>query len=300
MSRRGWVLFVAMGVIWGIPYLLIKVAVTELEPAVLVLARTGIGAAILLPIAAARKQLRPLLRYWRPLLAYTAVEICAPWLLLGYAERELTSSMTGLLIAAVPLVGAIMVHVLGDERLDRRRIIGLLVGMAGVATLVGFDIGGSSVWSMLAVGGVVLGYAAGPIILARRLGGLPALGVIAASLAITAIVYTPAAVLQWPTEQLSTDVWLSVGGLAIICTAIAFFVFFQLIAEVGPARATVITYINPAVALALGVLILDEPFTAVTVFGFAMILVGSVLATAKSRRPAGDRVTVPAGQRRAV
>ena len=295
MSRRGWVLFVAMGVIWGIPYLMIKVAVTELEPAVLVLARTGIGAAILLPVAAARKQLRPLLRYWRPLLAYTAVEICAPWLLLGYAERELTSSLTGLLIAAVPLVGAIMVHLLGDERLDRRRIFGLLVGMAGVGTLVGFDVSGSSAWSILAVGGVVIGYAAGPIILARRLGKLPALGVIAASLAITAVVYTPASILQWPAEQLSTDVWLSVGGLAIICTAIAFFVFFQLITEVGPARATVITYINPAVALALGVLILDEPFTAVTVLGFAMILVGSVLATAKSRNTAGERVTVSAG-----
>lgn len=295
MSRRGWVLFVAMGVIWGIPYLMIKVAVTELEPAVLVLARTGIGAAILLPIAAAKKQLRPLLRYWRPLLAYTAVEICAPWLLLGYAERELTSSLTGLLVAAVPLVGAIMVHVLGDERLDRRRIIGLLVGMAGVGTLVGFDVSGSSAWSILAVGGVVIGYAAGPIILARRLGKLPALGVIAASLAITAVVYTPASILQWPTRQLSSDVWLSVGGLAIICTAIAFFVFFQLITEVGPARATVITYINPAVALALGVLILDEPFTAVTVLGFAMILVGSVLATAKSRTTAGERATVSAG-----
>src|SRR5215475_11974454 len=108
MSRRGWVLFITMGVIWGVPYLMIKVAVSEIEPATLVLARTLIGAALLAPLAAARGQLRSLLPHWRPLLAFAAVEMAVPWFLLTNAGRLLTSSLTGLLIAAVPLVGAVL------------------------------------------------------------------------------------------------------------------------------------------------------------------------------------------------
>ena len=126
MTRRGWALFAAMGIIWGIPYLLIKIAVDELSPAALVLARTGIGALLLLPLAAMRNQLRPLVPYWRPLVVYTVIEICIPWLLLGYAEQRLSSSLTGLLVASVPLVGAIMVTATGQERLGSRRIAGLL------------------------------------------------------------------------------------------------------------------------------------------------------------------------------
>jgi drug/metabolite transporter (DMT)-like permease len=293
MSRRGWALFLAMGVIWGIPYLLIKIAVEDLSPAALVLARTSLATLLLLPLAAARGLLRPLLPRWRPLLVYTIIEICLPWVLLGHAEQELSSSLTGLLVAAVPLVGAILVKATGHEPMAPRRVVGLLVGFAGVAALVGFDVGSSSAGAVAAVGLVAVFYALGPLILARHLADLPSLGVVAASLAISAVLYAPVGLLQWPDHAPGTDTWLSVVGLAVVCTAVAFLLFFELIAEVGPSRATVITYVNPAVALLLGVIVLDEHVSVATGLGFALILLGSVLATARERpaerEPAGRR-----------
>jgi len=176
MTRRGWLLFAAMAVIWGVPYLLIKVAVEELAPSTLVLARTGLAALLLLPIALARGQIRPLLPHWKPLLVYTAVEICGPWLLLGFAEQRLSSSLTGLLIAGVPLVGALLARFGPDrERLGGRRLAGLLVGLAGVAALVGFEVGAGDVRAIVAVGLVVIGYALGPAILSRHLSDLPSM-----------------------------------------------------------------------------------------------------------------------------
>jgi drug/metabolite transporter (DMT)-like permease len=285
VSRRGWILFLLMGVIWGVPYLLIKVAVEELSPAALVLGRTLLAAALLMPIAAARGQLRPLLPYWRPMLAYTVIEICVPWLLIGYAEQDLSSSLTGMLIAAVPLVGALLVRLTGHEPLDSRRVIGLGVGFAGVATLVGFDVGAARAGPVVALAVVAFCYAAGPLILARYLADLPALGVVAVSLAVSAVIFLPVGGAQWPTEPVSAQAWLAVFALAVVCTAIAFIVFFRLIAEVGPARATVITYVNPAVALVLGVLVLDESVGVGTLVGFGLILAGCVLATARDRGP---------------
>ncbi|NEE01900.1 DMT family transporter [Phytoactinopolyspora halotolerans] len=284
MSKRGWGLFLAMSLIWGIPYLLIKVAVEDLSPATIVFGRTAIGAALLLPVAIARGYLRPVLRHWRALLAFTAIEICMPWLLLGYAEQRLSSSLTGLLIAAVPLVGAVLVTATGHERIDGRRVVGLLVGLVGVAALVGFDVATGDLWAVAAIGGVAIGYAVGPIILARHLAGLPGLGVMALALSIAAVAYVPVGIAQWPSTTPESEVWLSVAGLGLICTALAFVVFYQLIAEVGPARSTVITYVNPAVALVLGIVILDESFTVTTAIGFALILTGCVLATARDRK----------------
>jgi drug/metabolite transporter (DMT)-like permease len=288
MSRRGWALFLALGIIWGTPYLLIKVAVEDLPPASLVLARTSLATVMLLPLAAARGLLRPLLPHWRPLVVYTLVEICAPWVLLGYAEQHLSSSLTGLLVAAVPLVGAVLVKVTGHEPMAARRVLGLLVGFAGVALLVGFDVGASSPGPVAAVGLVSICYALGPLILARRLADLPGLGVVAASVAIAAVLYVPIGLAQWPAEAPGADAVWSAVGLAVLCTAVAFMVFFELIAEVGPSRATVITYVNPAVALLLGALVLDERITLATAAGFALILAGSVLATQREpvREPA--------------
>ena len=286
MSRRGALLFAAMCVIWGIPYLLIRVAVRELAPVTLVFARTALGAALLTPIAAWRGELRPLLRHWKPLLVYTAAEVAIPWVLLARAETRLTSSLTGLLIAAVPLVGAVIVTLTGDrERQGSRRWVGLLVGIGGVAALVGLDVGQISVVALVEVGLVAVGYAVGPIILARRLGDLPVFGVVAASLIGSTIVYAPFAAASWPRQTPSAHVLESVVGLAVVCTALAFVVFFALIAEVGPVRATVITYVNPAVAAILGVVVLSEHISAGMVVGFALVLLGCVLATGGEAEP---------------
>jgi drug/metabolite transporter (DMT)-like permease len=294
MTRRGAVLFAAMGVIWGIPYLLIKVAVDELSPSTLVLARTALATVILLPVALTRGRLPEVLRSWRPVVAFAVVEIMAPWLLLGVAEQHLSSSLTGLLIAGVPLVGAVLAVVTrSDDRLDRRRVAGLLLGFAGVAALVGFEVGGGDVGAVLAVAVVAVCYAVGPLILSRWLSHLPGLGVITMSLALTALVYLPVGLAQAPSSWPSTKVVLAVCGLAVVCTAVAFLVFFALIAEIGPTRSTVITYVNPAVAVLLGVTLLDESFTAATAVGFALILAGSVLATRRAvvATPAGAGAT---------
>ena len=292
MSRRGLVLFGALCVIWGIPYLLIRVAVRELSPAFLVFARTAGGALLLLPLAARRGELRVLLPHWRPVLLFTAVEIAVPWLLLSRAEERLSSSLSGLLIAAVPLVAAGVSAASGSaHRLEGRSWIGLLVGILGVAALVGLDFGRVGIVPLLEIFVVVLGYTAGPMVLSRSLSDLPSLGVIAASLTVAALVYAPFAVVDIP-AHVRLDVALSVAGLAVVCTALAFLIFFALIADVGPVRATVITYVNPAVAAVLGVAALGERFTVGMGIGFALVLAGSVLATGR-RSPRDAAAPVP-------
>lgn len=282
MSRRGWLLFGAMGVIWGVPYLMIKVAVGTLTPASVVFWRTVLAALVLVPVAAWRGQLVPVLRRWLPLLVYTVAELALPWLLLSTAEQRLSSSLTGLLIAAVPLVGALLGFLGGGDRLGPRRLVGLLIGLGGVACLVGLDLGTRDVPALLEVCVVTVGYAVGPYVLTRYLSDVPALGVVAASLGLTAIGYLPVALAQLPRHVPPARVVGAVLVLAVLCTTIAFLLFFALIEEAGPVRATVITYINPAVAVALGVLLLHEPFTAGIGIGFALVLAGSVLATRRS------------------
>src|SRR5215475_3137660 len=284
VSRRGWWLFAAMSLIWGIPYLLIKVADGGVAPPVLVLARVSIGAALLLPLAIRRRELAPLLPYWRWLALFALVEMIAPWLLLSEAETRLSSSLSGLLIASVPILVAVIGRLTGgQDRLTPVRWAGLLVGLGGVALLVAGSGTRGDASSVAEVLGVALGYSIGPLIAARKLNELPSLGVTAACLAFAAVVYAPLAAVTWPRVMPSGDVLASLAGLAVLCTALAFVLFFALIGEVGPARASVITYVNPAVAVALGGLALGESVTTTMGVAFVLILGGSVLATRKAR-----------------
>jgi drug/metabolite transporter (DMT)-like permease len=274
-----------MCVVWGVPYLMIRVAVREFSPATLVFLRAGIAAAILLPLAGMRGDLRTLMPKWKPLLAFAAIEIAIPWLALASAERRVSSSLAALLIAAVPFTAVAIAATTGGERFDSRRIGGLLVGIAGVAAIVGFDIGSTSGVGLAEMAVVVVGYAAGPWVLDRYLNGLPSFGVIAVSLGVSALVYAPVVAFQLPKSMPGSHAVLSVAGLAIICTALAFVLFFELIAETGPVRATVITYINPAVAAVLGIAVLNEHFSVAMAIGFMLVLCGSVLATRRPRQP---------------
>ncbi|HEU5353284.1 MAG TPA: DMT family transporter [Actinocrinis sp.] len=295
MTRRGWLLFALMSVIWGIPYLFIKIALEGVSSPFLVLARTGIGAAILLPIAWRRGLLRPALRAWQPLLAFAVLEIGGPWLLLNDAEQHISSSLAGLLIAAVPFISTLVTWRLGDRSaLEPRRLLGLLVGMGGVAAVVGLDIGSTSALRMGEVLLVALGYAIAPIIADRKLKNVPALAVIALSLTGVALAYVPAAILTRPHALPHANVIGSILTLGLICTAAAFLLFFQLIAEAGPVRATVITFINPAVAVLLGMLVLGERFTAGVAVGFPLVLLGSWLSTHKSAPREKLRERIPA------
>ena len=270
--------------IWGIPYLLIRVAVEELSPAALVFWRTAPAALLLAPFAFRRGALGMLLARWRWVTAYTLIEITVPWLLLFHAEQRISSSLAGLLVAAVPLLGVVVYRLAGvAERLDARRLAGLVIGFGGVAALVGIDVGDSDPLAMAEVIVVALCYATGPLIISRRLRGLPNLAVVAASLVITAAIYTPMGLLDSP-GSVSAETVAAVVTLALVCTVLAFALFFALIHEVGPARSTVITYVNPLVAVLLGVVLMGEPFTTGIAVGLPLILLGSVLGTAPSLR----------------
>jgi drug/metabolite transporter (DMT)-like permease len=283
-----------MSVIWGIPYLLIKVADGGVAPPVLVLARVTIGAALLLPIAIRRRELAVLVPYWRWVVLFAVVEIITPWLLLSQAETRLSSSLSGLLIASVPILVAVFSMLTGgQDRLTRVRWAGLLIGLAGVALLVTDGGTHGDAASIAEVLLVAVCYAIGPLIIARKLSDLPSLGMTAACLAFAAIIYAPLAAVTWPSAMPTGKVLASLAGLAVLCTAIAFILFFALIAEVGPARASVITYVNPAVAVALGIGILGERLTVAMAVAFVLILGGSVLAT-RTSRPATPVVAVPA------
>lgn len=287
MTRRGWLLFATLSVCWGIPYLFIRIAVTDLDPLHVAFGRTALGALILLPLALRAKALRPVLRRWKILLVYTLIEIVGPWLLLGHAETRLTSSTTGLVIAAVPIVAAVILTVLGHDRLDWRRVLGLVVGLAGVAVLLGLDVHADDAVAIGQVLLVVVGYAIGPIIISRQLSDLPSVGVVTASLILAAVIYAPFTPLAGP-PNLTVPAVVSVVVLAVFCTAIAFLVMFALIAEAGPARMTLITYVNPAVAVLLGSLVLHEPITVGLLIGFPLVILGSILGTWGRAAPAPD------------
>jgi len=268
-----------MCVIWGIPYLLIKVTLEGLGPVDLVFMRFALGAVLLVPIALTRVDVRPLLGRWGWIVAYTAIEMGIPWVLLSDAELRISSSLSGLLVSTVPLIGVVIGLITrSGERHGWRRIVGLVIGLLGGGVLVGFDVSSSTFGAIAEVLGVAICYATGPFIINRKLNDLPSLGVIAASLLLAALAYAPAAIIQLPHAWPSGQVVASVLTLGVVCTALAFLLFFALIAEIGPVRATVITYVNPAVAVTLGVLLLHEPLTGGIAAGFALILCGSVLA----------------------
>jgi drug/metabolite transporter (DMT)-like permease len=289
MSARGWILFAAVSVIWGMPYLFIKLAVEEMSPSLVAWSRLAIAAAVLLPIAWRLGALRGLGSRWRVLVAFGAVEMAVPWPLIGFGEVRISSSVTAILIATVPLVVALLAMRFDhSERPTPTRLVGMLIGFAGVAALVGIDIGGRTdeLVGAAAILAAAVCYAIGPMIVKRRLSDVDPLGPVAASLGVATLLLTPLAAADLPEEPLSAEALWSVVVLGLLCSALAFLFFFRLIAEVGPGRATIITYINPVVALALGVAILDESVTAGAVVGLLLILAGSWVST-DGRLPPG-------------
>lgn len=298
MSRRAVILFAAMAVIWGIPYLLIKISVSEVTPAFVVFARTAVGAVIVVPIAAWRGAIGPALRAWRWVLAFAVIEMGAAWLLLGYAETHVSSSLAGLLVAMVPLISMVVTRLLGDKAaFGARRLAGLGVGLVGVAAVVGLNLtagGPPSGWAVAAVFVVAVFYATAPIMASRKLTEVPTLGVVAVSLAMVAVAYAPAGIAQAPSRWPTANVAAALIGLGVVCTAIAFLCYFALIGEVGPVRAALVTYLNPAVAILAGWLVRGEQITVGMAVGLPLVLAGSYLATVGGGRRA-EPAPVPAG-----
>lgn len=278
MTRRGWLLLVTLGVIWGVPYLLIQVAVTDYHPVFVAFGRAVVGAAILIPLAASRGVLTAGFRNLGWVALYTIFELSGPWVLIGYAEKYVASSTAGLIIALTPTLAAAFTTMGSMHALSLKRVLGLAAGLAGVAALMGFDSGQPHWPAFVALTLSAIGYAAGPLVAARKLSDHDATGVVAASLVLAALFYLPAVPFHWP-NTFSMPASVSIVALAALCTAFAFTMLFMLIKEVGAARATLVAYINPAVAVLLGVLVLNEPFSLGTVLGFSLIAVGTFLAT---------------------
>lgn len=296
MSRRGWTLFALLSIVWGLPYLFIKVAVAEIPVAVLVFARVSLGAAVLIPFALRRSEPTQLRHFWRPLLAFSVLEFIIPWGFLSHAEIRLSSATAGLLMATIPALTVFVERFTGSaEPMRPLRLSGLALGFAGVFVLARPHLGGDY-FAVLEALLAALCYAAAAIVAARSLKGVAALPMVASCLGFAAVVYLPAAGATWPTTTPSFTALAAVGALAILCTALAFLWFFALIREVGVGRAVIVTYVNPAVAVAAGVVFLGEPLSASLISALAMILCGSALATAGQsvrRSAAADAAIVP-------
>jgi drug/metabolite transporter (DMT)-like permease len=282
VSWRVWATFVALGIIWGVPYFFIKLAVQELSPLVVAWARITLAALILLPIAWRRGALRPLSAHRGAVFAFGIVEFAVPFVAISLGERWIDSSLTGILIAAVPLTVVLLSRFFGvQEHLGVARLLGLALGLVGVAALLGFGnlngpLGWAGVGCMLLA---TLGYAIGPLIIQRHFRGLDSIGPVAGSLAIASIVLLIPSAFALPRSTPSAVAISSIVVLGVVCTAVAMLLMFYLVGHAGASRATIITYINPAVATLLGVLVLNEHIGLGGYAGFALILLGSWLAT---------------------
>jgi drug/metabolite transporter (DMT)-like permease len=282
VNWRGWAAFAALGVIWGLPYFFIKLAVQELSPVVVAFGRVALGTLVLLPIAWRRGALRDVVRHKAAILGFAVAEFVIPFLVISFGERWISSSVTGILIAMVPLSIALMQRFFGvQERLGLWRSVGLALGFVGVASLLGFGtISGPLGWAGAACMVIAtLGYAIGPLIIQRDLSGLDPFGPLAASLAVASALLLLPALVALPTRLPSTQALGSMAILGFVCTALAMLLMFYLVNHAGAARAAVITYINPAVAALLGVSLLHERLGVGGMLAFVLILLGSWLAT---------------------
>jgi drug/metabolite transporter (DMT)-like permease len=288
MSRKGLLLFLIAGTAWGMPYLFIRIAVEDFSTWTIVFTRVIIGAAVLIPIAVYRKALLPALKAWKYVLAYAALEMIGPWFLITEAERVINSGLAGLLVATVPFFGLLIgIFYQKDKSLKHpKTLAGLAIGFAGIILLVGIDTiaGHVSLPHVFMIILAAIGYAVAPVIVATKIPNVSGVAVNGLAMAIVAVVYAIPSVLALPGEIAAAppvESWLSLLGLGVICSAIAFVAFFRLIKEIGSARATLVTYMNMAVAVLLGIILLSEPITPGILIGMPLVLIGSVLATRK-------------------
>jgi drug/metabolite transporter (DMT)-like permease len=293
MSRKAWIVFTAVSVIWGVPYLFIRIAVRHgFTPLSLAWGRIALGALVLLVLAWRAGSLPQLKGRWRWLAAYAIAEVTIPFPAIAFGETRISSSLAAIIVAAVPLLGALLaLRFDHSERPTRTRFIGLLIGFGGVIVLVGVDVAGSGS-ALLGTGAVLLaalGYSIGPMLIKHRLHGIDARAMMAASLTIATVVLAPAALLDYPNHSPTGGAIASVVVLGLLCTAAGLVLLAVLVREAGTSRAMVITYINPVIAVALGVALLNERPGAGAVAGLLLILAGSYLSTGGKLPPIGRR-----------
>lgn len=287
MSRRNLILFLLAGFLWGIPYLFIRIAVDSengLSPAIVVFGRVFIGALILIPIAIYDKSFFIAIKGWKYISVYALFEMVGPWILIGTAEQKISSGLAGLLVSSVPIFSTLIASWYGDKTVwQPRRLIGIVVGFIGVFLLVGIEsfTGSSDLFSILMTLGASLGYAFAVIYITRKMPGVSGVAINGIAMAMTAVFYSPALFLLWPDRAVSPNAIYALIALGVFSTGIAFAVFFTVMNDIGPTRASLVTYMNTAFAVVLGVLILSEPLTVGIIVGLPLVLIGSYLASRK-------------------
>ena len=287
MSRRGWFLFILVGFLWGIPYLFIKVAVDPdngFTPATVVCLRTAIGAAILIPLAMKQGQLIFAIRGWRYVGAYALLEMIGPWILIGTAEQKISSGLAGLLVASVPIWATLFASMRGDKTVwQPKRLFGIIVGFIGLIAVVGIEsiTGSADALSIFMVLLASIGYSYAVMMVQGALPGVSGVAINAVAMAIAAIFYLPFAIAQWPHHEISSGAIRAVVGLGVLSTGAAFAAFFTLANIIGVARGSLVTYLNTACAVVLGVVILGEPLTTGIILGLPLVLIGSYFASRK-------------------
>lgn len=283
MSSKGLTLFVLAGLIWGVPYFFTEFALASFSTPSIIWLRVTVGALVLIPLALRSGDLKKAIKYWPFVLAFAFIEMVGPWFLIPEAQRSVSSGLASLIITTVPFFGILIVGLRGDKSVwHPKTLLGLILGGIGVIGLIGIDVlrDNLELLPILMLLLAALGYSIAPIIVADKLRDVPMFAVIALSLAMVSVIYAIPAAITLPSEipQASLESWIGVLSLGILTTAIAFVVFFTLVKEIGPARAELIVFVNVAVAVLLGVLVLGEPFTIGMMFGFPLIIFGSYLA----------------------
>jgi drug/metabolite transporter (DMT)-like permease len=287
MSRRGLFLFILVGFLWGIPYLFIKIAIdpeSGFSPAIVVCLRTAIGAAILIPLAIKQGQLRAAVRGAKYVFFYALLEMIGPWILIGTAEQKISSGLAGLLVASVPIWATIFASLRGDKTVwQRKRLFGIVVGFIGLIAVVGIEsiTGSSDPLSIAMVLVASIGYSYAVMMVQGALPNVSGVAINAVAMAMTALFYLPWAIAQWPTHEISPSAIRAVVGLGVLSTGAAFAAFFTLATIIGVARASLVTYLNTACAVVLGVIILNEPLTTGIILGLPLVLIGSYFASRK-------------------
>ena len=281
VDRRSWTLLGFLASIWGASYLFIKIGLEDFSPAMVVFLRTLLAAAVLAPLAFARGALAGLAARWWPILVLAAVQVAGPFLLISWGEEEISSSLAGILVASAPILTALLaVFIDRNERPTRLGAIGIGIGIVGVALLLGVDVGGDSAALVggLAVVLASLGYALGGFYLKAQFKQTQPIGVVTATMFASALLALPLTLATLPSEAPGAGPVAAMTALGAGGTGLAFVIFYTLIADVGPTKASIVAYVAPVFAVFYGVAFRDEPFTLGTVVGMALILGGSWIA----------------------
>ena len=289
MDRRAWTMLLVLGAIWGASYMFIKIGLRDLSPTMVAWSRVALAALVLCGLAAARGALAGFGGRIGILALVGAIQVAGPFLLIAAGEQEISSSLAGILVTSAPLFTALLaIWFDQEERSSGSRLVGIMLGVAGVALLLGVDLGGSgdALLGGLAVLLAGLGYAVGGLLVKHRLGDRPPIGVAAWVIVASTLMLAPFAAISAPDALPGLGPVAAVVALGVLGTGVAFAIFYDLIATVGPARSFIVTYLAPGFAVVYGALLLDEEISAATIAGLALILLGSWLA-------AGGRVADP-------